>query len=240
MRDPMNQNFDNIILVTGCARSGTSIVGGIINMCGAFGGQMSPANKYNAKGMFENYEIRNSITKPFLRDLGVDPLGQWPLPNINNLLIPVDWRTRVENVFLKQGYDGQQKVFYKGAKMCLFYPVWNYAFPKARWVIVRRRSGDIASSCAKTGFMTAFARKEVQRAVGVDNERDGWLFWIRAHEKLFVEMITSIPQVKVVWPERAIDGDFSEIRELIDWCRLDWNDEVYSFVDKKLWKARKR
>jgi len=233
-------DFDNIILVTGCARSGTSIVGGIINMCGAFGGQMSPGNRHNQKGMFENAVIRNHITKPYLRSLGVDPMGQWPLPNLENLLIPVDWRQRVEQVLLDQGFDGQQKVFYKGAKMCLFWPVWNYAFPKARWVIVRRRSGDIASSCEKTGFMSAFGRKDVQRAVGADNERDGWLFWINHHLSCFRAMQDAGLDVRVVWPERAVDGDFSEMKELIDWCRLDWNPDVLGFVDKKLWKARRK
>lgn len=67
------------ILITGCARSGTSMVAGVINMCGAFGGSMSGPNHNNAKGMFENARVRNNIVKPYLRQLHVDPLGQFQI-----------------------------------------------------------------------------------------------------------------------------------------------------------------
>ena len=36
MKDP--------ILITGCARSGTSMIAGVINICGAFGGDMAGPN----------------------------------------------------------------------------------------------------------------------------------------------------------------------------------------------------
>ena len=144
------------ILITGCARSGTSMVAGVINLCGAFGGKMSGPNKNNQKGMFENHRIRQNIVKPYLRKLEVDPLGQYPLPNIKGLDIPVNWREDVIKIMIDQGYkDGEW--FYKGAKMCLHWPVWDYAFPNAKWIIVRRRTGDIVRSCLHTSFMSAFA-----------------------------------------------------------------------------------
>lgn len=226
------------ILVTGCARSGTSMVAGAIHLCGAFGGNMSGPNKNNQKGMFENSEIRNNITKPYLRDLGLDPLGQYPLPNINDLMIPIDWRRKVEQVFLKQGYDGKQKIFYKGAKMCLFWPVWHYAFPNAKWIIVRRRTGDIVESCCRVGFMRAFRIKENQKAVGVDDEREGWIWWVNQHLERFREMIDTGLNVKIVWPQRMVLGDYQQLYETIEWLGLKWNSEVLNFVDPKLWKSR--
>ena len=74
MKDP--------ILVTGCARSGTSMAAGVINICGAYGGEMVGANRFNEKGMFENFEIRNNILKTYLKKLRVDKMGKYPLPNI--------------------------------------------------------------------------------------------------------------------------------------------------------------
>jgi hypothetical protein len=56
MKDP--------ILITGAARSGTSMTAGVINICGAFGGVLSGPNKNNKKGMFENNRIRQDIAKP--------------------------------------------------------------------------------------------------------------------------------------------------------------------------------
>ena len=76
---------DKSILITGCARSGTSMIAGIINMCGAFAGDTSGPNRYNQKGMYENAKIRNSIVKPYLREIGMDPKGQFPLPNVKTI-----------------------------------------------------------------------------------------------------------------------------------------------------------
>jgi len=225
------------ILITGAARSGTSMVAGAIHLCGAFGGNMSGPNRNNQKGMFENARIRNNITKPYLSAIGVDRLGQYPLPDVSSLVIPTDWRRQVEKVMISEGYKGGPW-FYKGAKMCLTWPVWHYAFPDARWIIVRRRTGDIITSCLKTGFMQAFRYKENQMAVGAADEREGWLWWVHQHEKRFVEMIEAGLNVKVVWPERMVQGDYKQLFEAIDWLGLRWNSAVLNFVDPKLWKAR--
>jgi len=150
------------ILITGCARSGTSMVAGIINKCQVFGGDMSGPNRNNAKGMFENAYIRNNILKPYLRQMEVDPLGQYPLPDIDNLLIPSSLKKDVEQVMINQGYTNGPWM-YKGAKMCLTWPAWHHAFPNAKWIIVRRRIGDIVNSCIRTGFMRHSIVKRYKR-----------------------------------------------------------------------------
>lgn len=227
------------ILITGCARSGTSMVAGVINLCGAFGGNMSGPNKNNEKGMFENVHIRNQILKPYLRKLGVDALGQYPLPDVTKLSIPSDWQSRIERVIRDEGYSGGSWM-YKGAKACLTWPVWNYAFPNAKWIIVRRRTGDIVSSCIKTNFMRAFQRKQFQQAVDVTNERDGWLWWVHQHEKRFVEMINEGLNCKIIWPERMVHGDYTQIYEMVEWLGLEWKSEVLNFIDPKLWHSRQK
>lgn len=242
MNCPAMMNSERLpdpILITGAARSGTSLCAGAIHICGAFGGKTTGPTPHNRRGQFENARIRDTITKPYLRDLGFDPLGQYPLPNINGLTIPLDWRQRVEQVFREEGYRSGP-LFYKGAKMVLTWPVWAYHFPNAKWVIVRRRSGDIADSCCKTGFMRAFRHPEVQRAVGVNNERDGWLWWVDQHLEAFRAMIDAGLNCQVVWPERWINGDYQHLYSLMDWLGLSWDSEVLNFIDKKLWKARRR
>lgn len=233
----MIEKLTSPILITGCARSGTSMIAGIINLCGAFGGNMSGPNRNNQKGMFENAKVRETIMKPYLRKINVDPLGQYPLPDVGNLLIPADLRERVEQVMVNEGYvDG--KWMYKGAKMCLMWPAWYYAFPDAKWIIVRRRTGDIISSCIKTGFMRAFDKAEMQKAVGVDNVEAGWLWWVHQHKKRFVEMINEGLNYKIVWPERMVDGDYTQVMEMMEWLGLPWKSEVLSFMDPLLWKSR--
>jgi len=207
-------------------------------MCGAFGGNMSGPNNNNKKGMFENAYIRNSIVKPYFREIGVDPLGQFPLPDAKNLHIPIGWKNRVEQTMVNEGYK-EGAWMYKGAKMCLKWPVWHFAFPEAKWVIVRRRTGDIISSCMKTGFMQAYNKNHVQKAVGVKNEADGWKWWVNQHEARFVEMLENKLNCQVVWPERMVYEDYSQIKELIEWLGLEWTDKIYDFITPALWKARK-
>lgn len=227
------------ILITGCARSGTSLVAGVINICGAFGGDMSGPNRNNQKGMFENAKIRNTIVKPYFRKIGVDPLGQYPLPNINNLLIPMDWQKRVEAVIKEQGYKNGPWM-YKGAKMCLHWTVWHYAFPDAKWIIVRRKPTQIVNSCLKTGFMKAFKNGTYRKEVGAKNEAEGWLWWVHEHHKRFIEMVDEELDVRWVWPERMVDRDYSKMKQTIEWLGLEWKEEeVVNFIDPKLWKARK-
>lgn len=227
------------ILITGAARSGTSMVAGAINLCGAFGGDMSGPNRNNKKGMFENHEIRQSIVKPYLHDIGADKMGQYPLPDINNLWIPRNWAARVREVFRLQGYtDGPW--MYKGAKMCLIWPVWHYAFPDAKWVVVRRRGGDIARSCCRTAFMRAFNRTDVQRKVNAKDEFSGWVWWVHQHEQRFVEMIEAGLNVTQIWPERMVTGNYEQLYNTLDWLGLKWNSEVLNFIDPKLWKSRRK
>lgn len=216
------------ILITGCARSGTSLFAGIVDICGGFGGNLSGPNKYNAKGMFENSHIRDITEKGYLKSIGMDILGQKPLPDTSNMMIPNNWKDQIYKVMLEEGYkDGPW--YYKGAKACLIWPVWDFAFPSAKWIIVRRRSVDIIDSCLNTAFMRAYDTDE------------GWLSWIHHHEDKFLEMFKSGLNVKQVWPERLMQGNYEQAREAIEWLGLKWDrKKVVSFIEPKLWKAAQK
>jgi hypothetical protein len=216
------------ILITGCARSGTSMVGGVINICGAFGGKMYPGNPNNAKGMFENMAIRENVDKGYLKSINMDPKGQNPLPDTNSLPIPSNWRNQVERIYLEEGYE-EGSWFYKGARSCLVWPVWHYAYPNAKWVIVRRRSADIATSCLNTGFMSAYS------------DYSDWIKWINHHEDKFVEMIQAGLNVKQIWPERMVKGNYEQLYEVIEWLGLEWKEkEVIDFIEPRLWKSKQK
>lgn len=224
-----NQSIEQSpILITGCARSGTSMVAGVIHKCGGFGGDLIGPSPYNAKGMFENRFIRDKIDKGYLRAIGVDPKGQNPFPDTSNMPIPSNWKAQVDAVMLREGYK-EGPWFYKGARCCLVWPVWNYAYPNAKWVIVRRKTADIIDSCLNTSFMNAYTTRE------------GWLEWVHHHEECFVEMIKAGCNVKQVWPERMLRGDYEQMLELIEWLGLTWRaEEVLNFIEPKLWKGRKK
>lgn len=225
------------ILVTGIARSGTSMIAAVINTCGAFGGVMS-VNNNKRRGMFENIQIRDSIVKPYMDRIGVDREGQYPLPSTPSVSIPMDWRTRVEKVMVDEGYQGGEWM-YKDTRSGLIWPVWHYAFPDAKWVIVRRRSADVIQSCSKTGFMRAFKNENILREIGLDSPEAGWSWWIRQHEKKFVEMISEGVNCKVIWPERILEGNLNQLHEILEWLGLSWKQEALDFINPLLWTKKK-
>lgn len=224
MRDP--------ILITGAARSGTSMTAGAVSLCGGFGGVTSPPNSNNKRGMFENQYIRTHIKKPYLRQLGVDHMGQNPLPSDAQVMGVTDeqavkWRGRVTGALKAEGLVGDDVWYYKGAKMCLVWRMWHKAFPDAKWIIVRRNAEDIVKSCMRTGFMRAF------RHPGL------WVKWVEVHEKRFQEMRNAGLLIKEVWPQQMINGSFDEIQDAIEWVGLQWDGKlVREFIAPELWGGK--
>jgi len=221
------KDIETPILITGCARSGTSMTAGIFHLCGAFGGDMSGPNRNNKKGMFENAAIRNELVKPYLKQLGCDPLGQDPLPDIEAVKEQgvENFRHKVLQVMWQQGYT-EGPWFYKGAKMCLIWPLWIKAFPDARWIIVRREDDDIIHSCMRTGFMRAHTSPK------------GWQSWIDEHKKRFDEMKKVGLSVREVWPTKFIAGDFTEIKGAVEELGLTWNETaINEFISPTLWRG---
>ena len=217
----------NPILITGAARSGTSMTAGVINLCGAWGGELAKATPYNKKGMYENRAIVNEMVKPLLIAVGADPMGQKPLPNIRDFeeIDSVQWREKFIKIMKSQGYNGEEDIMmYKGAKICLMWTLWDRAFPNAKWIIVRRRSEDIISSCMKTGFMSKY------------KDRNGWLLWVREHVKRFKEMYENRLDVREVFPQEMIDGNYIEMESTIKWLGLEWKEQmVKDFISPELW-----
>lgn len=200
------------IFVTGIERSGSSIIAKIINMCGAFTGQTTE--------MMENKALKRLVDTYYVYDLKLPIFGQKPLPNTQQLKVPMDWKEKVDTLLEKQEYTSPW--MYKSNRLAQIWPVWNHAYPNAKWIIVRRRTGDIIQSCMKTGFMNAYV------------DQEGWKEWVRTHEKLFVEMIEAGLNCKVVWPERMVVGDYSQIYEMLDWLGLEWNEGIVTMVQSQL------
>ena len=207
------------ILITGCPRSGTTIVANAIQKAGAFIGQTS------IRGMMENDEIREKLIRPYFKQKGLDCRGQFLKQH--NVSIPTDWNVKIENILKSQGLTANNIWMYKGLG-CLIWPIWNYTYPDAKWIIVRRRTGDIIQSCMKTAYMTAF------------NTEEGWKDWVHQYENKFVEMIEAGLNCKIVWPERILNGNYTQIYETIEWCGLKWNDQIIPTINQLLHTNKER
>lgn len=216
------------ILITGCARSGTSMTAGIIAKCGAFGGDLLGGDHNNPRGYFENFEIRENITKNLIAELGGDRLGQANPPSPANLKFTLEHgkrlREKMNGVMRAHGYkDGPW--FYKGAKMCLMWPIYHLAYPNAIWILVRRPDEDIVESCINTSFMRG--RKTVE----------DWYQWIDLHKARWFDMMDAGLKIHEVWSSDIIAGDYDDIRIAANSAGLSFDEEaVNKFVEPKLWK----
>jgi len=198
------------ILITGCARSGTSLTSQI---CGALGANLGKVN-----GLYENTPIREGILKPMIEAVGGDPLGQYPLP-------PMDadpkWDIR-EQVEAELGRDDWA---YKGVKMLLVWRNWVREFPDAKWVIVRRDVDDIADSCVRAGFMRAF-----------DN-RKAWATWANHYIDRIGHLKREVNSIEV-WPHRAVGGDLSGYQRMAEFCGLEWDEQAArNIIEPRKWHA---
>ena len=198
------------VLITGVARSGTSLTSQI---CGALGANLGTVN-----GLFENMPIRENVLKPMIQASGGDRLGQHPLP-------PRDadpgWKIR-DTVEAQLGRDGWA---YKGVKMLLVWRNWVREFPDAKWVIVRRDADDIARSCLRTEFMRKY------------DTHQGWLGWVREYTDRIADLQLHADYIEI-WPHKAVSGDLSEYKRMADHCGLTWDQAaVEAVIDRDRWHA---
>jgi hypothetical protein len=219
-----------LILVTGADRSGVAMIAAVMSRCGAWCGQFQNLDEYDGRGSFENIAVKNALMTPLFKGLRADPTGQHPLPRIEacQRIVPSisgAWRRRFEGIAFSQGYAGGP-AFYASYRSALVWPIWNGAFPDAKWVIVRRRDEDIVASCMKTGFMTAF------------KDDKGWQKWLDSYKARFGEMVKAKLDVHQIWSDRMLHGHLSELHALVGEIKgLEWDETaVRDFIAPVLWK----
>lgn len=225
-------NFEGSpIFITGLPRSGTSMIGGIISKLGVFKGKTVAGGSANPRGFFENIFIREHIIKSILRTIDCDPLGVQRLPPVNFFIklntdenVPLD-ELLIENL-LQEGYNGQNFWMYKDAKLTLMWRIFHHYFPRAHWVVVRRKREDFIRSCKKTSFMFQHSDSEAY-----------WHNFADQYEARLTSLIMSVNSVSEFSADKIIAGDFVQIKSFCDRIGLDYSyDVIKNFVDPNIWK----
>jgi len=226
----MSNYKDTPIFVTGAERSGRTIIAKILKLSGAFTGITN--------SMYENTQIKKLVAD-YMTFIGADSLGQSPLPKKDEMFPYIDLKKSVSEILDSEKYSRQEPWMYKSSNLCQLWKIWNQAYPDARWIIVRRKPSDIVYSCLRTTYMCGFSSKERQEAIGVKGEREAWLWWVRQHELMFQEMVAAGLNIRVVWPEDLVDGNYESVKELLNWVGLPFDeDEIRKEIDPMLWKSR--
>ena len=198
-----------MIFITGCARSGTSLIAQILQ---AHGFKLGRVNR-----LYENMDVREDVLKPYLRRIGADPMGQTTLPDTDNLPYQNGLRHEVERKL-----SCPEPWAYKDAKLTLVWPVWVEAFPEAKWILVRRDAEKIAESCVRTTFMRAYSHEQ------------GWLGWVAEHERRFERMRDVLDLIEV-WP-RDVVSDARAFAPVCAHVGVDFDlDETEACIDRSRW-----
>ena len=204
-----NENKNRPILITGAERSGTSLIARICSIAGVFPG--------DANNMFENIKITEA-SRIYIRDEAM----AIPYPKFESLHI--GWNEKISSILKEEGFDKEDKLWlFKSSLLTQMWETWNYAYPDAKWIIVRRKTADIINSCLKTNYMSLFKSVENRFMVGAVTEEEAWLWWIHQYEEAWVKMIEKGVNVKMVWPERMVTGDYHQIYEMLEWLGLEWS-----------------
>lgn len=226
----MSEFAENAILITGAARSGTSVTANLIYNCGVFGGKLARGDMYNPDGYRENLMIRSEVTRPVLKWLNADHRGQSSFPDDKLCAEKADEygrtvRHNVERIIVSQGWE-EGKWFYKDPKICPAWRVWHAAFPHAKWVFMHRDESSHLDSLMATKFMNAHRTR-----------KDWQTYYLEEHKRI-LEEITNCADVDlmVIHPDKMMSGDFSEARQMIEWLGLDWSEaQAKETIDPSQW-----
>lgn len=218
------------IFVTSIPRSGSSMIAGILSLCGIEQGQTINEDKAYTVHLHENQRIRGLVSFAFKENLS-DPQGQYPLPS-RHFLLPYHFKKRCFATMLKEGV--RSNWYYKDSRLPLIWEEINKEFPDAKWIVVCRDEKSILNSCRKTGFMTAFEKADILQQIGIDNALQGWKWWLQQYQDRLLEMQYAL-NVKFVYPEKMAFGDYKEMKEVVKWCGGKWkNKAVKDFIEPKL------
>lgn len=217
------------VIVTGPARSGTSLVTGCLAACGLQLGETCGPTSANPRGQFENRAVIEGVEKPYLRSIGADPAGQAPLPDPSKLVPDPDRRERVLAIVRRQGVELDRPWGLKDAKSVLDWEVWDAAFPNALWVVTRRALDGVARSCERTRFM--------KKRSGYED----WVAWAEFHEYRADDLANRVgDRLFRVDTDELAGGNVDALgRETVEALGLEWQpDAITDFVDPGLWDRR--
>jgi len=205
--------FKQLILITGVERSGSTLISRVLQMC--------EANAGHTNKMRENVSLRS------LSSAAVTHLSNGCfMPDMEEIGSLSNWDKLVVTCLGNQNIPESMPFFYKDSQITQLWKLWHNTYPNAKWIIVRRRTGDILNSLHETAYMNKFDKVENIKQVGADTTKEAWLWWVHEYEKRFRDIIASGANHRIVYPERMRDGDFEQMKEVIAWCGLKWNEEV--------------
>lgn len=230
----MSENV-NIIIIASGPRYRSSLLAGMIDQCGAFGGCLIDAGKANPTGFFENRAIKELCVIRYIetffagkrkrngRRKHIYPnLAPVPFEEEYKWYMPPMFRERVLEIFRRDGWDGEQTLYFKLPLAILMAPVWHYAFPEAKWIVLERPANEVREALIEQGWMPPIPEGK--------EDTHGYAY-ISMYERA-LEAIKSKSDInwKPIDMLRILNRDFSELQQVIKWAGMEWNPAAADMV----------
>jgi len=201
----------NPTIVVSLSRCGSSMVCGVLAACGArFGSPLKEADEFNPTGYWENLAARKTFKRTLKRwRRKPDPLAR----------AAADMRSRMAGHWLDAD---TMKIPITWAH----WPLIHAAYPRARWILVRREVPDIVASCIRAPFMRGHDTPEA------------WTAWVEANVATLVALKETPINWVEIWPNPK---DPDVFRPMVEHAGLTWDREaVEAFLQPDLWRGRSR
>lgn len=202
------------VLVVGMHRSGTSALGGVINLFGAATpGENLPANEGNKKGYFENKRVV-AFNDALLAALG----SRWddPLPLAQGWEQSAVAQAAIDDlvVLIREEFGAEAIFLLKDPRLCRLLPLWLAALSRCGMdqvaMLPFRHPFDVAGSLASRNDFS----RSVSIALWLDHVIEGER-WTRGLKRTFLsyesllsdwrkEMATASDRLDVVWPRQLM------------------------------------
>ena len=216
--------IEKMVFVATCPRSGSSMDCGILERCGAFGGNTIGATPANPRGIYENQGLNNLILSPILKKIGIrSPRGLLTLAEAGGAKDELfkSFENDLTYGLNAQGYVDGVAYFKNGLYTFLFDGI-NKCFPDAMWILPKRKIDNIVKS-------TRRLKKGRDDESIIDNVRD--------YHTMYNHIVDVCgDRAHVLDNDKLTNGDLTHIISIIEELGLEWNQEsVDDWVDGTLW-----
>lgn len=224
----MGHEVDNIFIVLGMYRSGTSALTGCLNLLGMdLGERVMEATTGNPCGSFENIDI-NAIHERLFSDLGHawDMVGELP----KNWLLSAAAKSAASDLehILATQFMGKRAWAIKDPRMCRLLPLWNDLFRKMglkpNYILMVRNPIEVAYSLHKRDDM------DFNKAC---------LLWITHNMEAMYGMMQSSYVVSTY--DQLVTNSISLLKNIFLYFKIDFsfncqelNAKIFEFIQPQL------
>lgn len=220
--------IEKMVFVATCPRSGSSMDCGILERCGAFGGDTMGIVHANTKGIYENQGLNQLVLAPILKQVGIrSPRGLWTIAELGGPKKELFDHFYEDMTYgmNRQGYEGGV-AYFKNGIYTFFFDRINECFPEATWLLPDRDIEKVVKSAVA-----------LHPEAGEQQARDDAADYYKMYDHI---LKVCGDRAQKINNDQIIKKDFEQIKLIVDNLGLVWDEKaVDDWVDPDMWGSTK-